>query len=628
MKRIAERPKNVFTHLRFCAFTLLAFCFLSTAQGKTLGKTAELVPAETALLVNVDNFGQLKGQFEKTNIYKLYKDPAMRAFIEDFRSKWRQKMPDPDNELIRMILDEKVRPEGKLAVALVLNQKAIDTGEPMALFVSQWGQSIAKIKEAVEKQAKKAIEKGLHQTSEDYRGVNIKTIIAKEDARLGLGFSSRISYCFVDDCLIASEDIEILKFAIAHIKGADSPALAGDSDYTATMAAIGPYHDIDVYINIKQIIKTIIANDNSGNAQSVITSLGMDNIAAVGSSIAIGRGQGNSCGGKTIVKINGAKKGICKMLEAESAAFKAPRFIPATSYAVTFLNLDIKKVYSELYNILYSFNPMAASMMHMPLLPPSPDGQPGMELKSGIIDYLGSQIIISQNTNKSSGSIATAESLVALGVDNRSALEKSLSLLHSTMIAANNPDAKRELLGHTIYLINLSGLPFLQGGLKPMQGPADLPAKGMMPTLAFTVTDTHLICGPESTVEQAIRTLSSTDTASVGSQKWFVSAKSSIPSAVGMAALEDTATSSELLWQMIKQSGKAGGTGIPMGPNPQMSLSQAGLDLFDFGLLPQFDAVRKYFGLSTLYGISRPDGFFFEFNYLNPTQTTKKTAQN
>ena len=51
---------------------------------------------------------------------------------------------------------------------------------------------------------------------------------------------------------------------------------------------------------------------------------------------------------------------------------------------------------------------------------------------------------------------------------------------------------------------------------------------------------------------------------------------------------------------------------------PQMMFSQAGVDLFDFTLLPEFDAVKKYFGLSAFYGNSKPDGFFFELRYLNP----------
>ncbi|MEE9370269.1 MAG: hypothetical protein V3W45_02255, partial [Sedimentisphaerales bacterium] len=87
------------------------------------------------------------------------------------------------------------------------------------------------------------------------------------------------------------------------------------------------------------------------------------------------------------------------------------------------------------------------------------------------------------------------------------------------------------------------------------------------------------------------------------------------------AALQDNAASSELFWWMMKEAGKTKVSGTPMTPNPLMVFSQMGVDLPNFGLLPEFDTVRKYFGLSASYGISKPDGFFFEFKYLNPTST-------
>ena len=49
-------------------------------------------------------------------------------------------------------------------------------------------------------------------------GVSIETLIDEHKVPL--------SYCFVDDCLFASPDAEILKFAVARIKGSDSPSLA------------------------------------------------------------------------------------------------------------------------------------------------------------------------------------------------------------------------------------------------------------------------------------------------------------------------------------------------------------------------------------------------------------------
>jgi len=608
-------------------FYLLLFTFyfslgvLASAQAEALPEAAKIVPPETVLLVEVDNFGQLKEQFERTSFYKLYKDPAMAAFVEDFKNKWREKMRELDNEIAIAIIDADVLPSGRVAVALVLNEQTIDAGKPPFLFIIQWGEKITKIKEAVDKMVKKAIEDGSHKKSEDYRGVSIKTIIDEG--------SSRLNYCFIDDCLIESVNLDVLKFVIAHIKGASSPTLADDADYTATTRAIGPYHDIDFYINIKQIIKTTLAEDTTGQAKTTTSNLGFDNVTSFGGSIGIGRLAGSCCSGKALLKINGGKKGVCKMLEPESAILRPPRFIPASACSATFFNLDIKKAYNELGNILKRFSPQAATVMYMPLLPPSPDGEPGLELKCDIIDYLGSQIIIAQSINKPFPANSTpTETYFALAVNDRKALEKSLSLLHSKVLAANKPDARRQLLGHTIYLLSLPALPFLCPGLTPMQDPT-APTATQMPTFAFTVTNTHLILGVESTVERAIRALSSTNAAPISSAKWFTLSQSAIPSTVGLASLQDNTASGELSWRMMKKRDKdknkckdsSISMGIGMSSNFGLIFSPTGLDLFNFSLLPEFDAVRKYFGLSSFYGISRPDGFFFEFKYLNPPGT-------
>ncbi|MHC4106084.1 MAG: hypothetical protein ACYSR9_14170, partial [Planctomycetota bacterium] len=106
---------------------------------------------------------------------------------------------------------------------------------------------------------------------------------------------------------------------------------------------------------------------------------------------------------------------------------------------------------------------------------------------------------------------------------------------------------------------------------------------------------------------------------------------SAVPSVVGLASLQDKAASGEPLWsalRRLKQNGKKAKaedlgveTGVGVSPGSaflHLIFSQAGSDLFNVSLLPEFDTVRKYFGLSAFYGISRPDGFFFEFKYLNP----------
>lgn len=591
----ANSDKSVWQGL---SFVLMLLCCLSTAFADEIPKTAKLLPGETIVLLDISDFQQVKSQFEKTCLYRLYKDPAMAAFVGNSRAKFLEKIQKlDDNDVFKTLFNAEVQPQERVSFALVLNEQSRDFNDLQIAIVTQWGQGIDKIKESIEGMLQKNIEYGGHQkSSEDYRGVSIQITIDEA--------SSVMNHCFIDDYFIATTDLDLLKFIIAHIKGASSSTLSDDTDYSTAMKAVGPYHDIDFYINLKQIIKTTIVKDSTGQTAVFMANIGVDNVSALGISIALAREPGISGSGKAFLKINGAKKGICKILEVDSAVIKAPRFITSPAYSATFFNLDVKKAYDELYSILYTFNPQYTGMMNLLDLPDSPTGEPGIKLKDDIIDNLGSQIIVSESANKPfSNTSAPTESLVALAVSNRDALEKSLSLLHSKRLAPGDPDARRELLGRTIYLLRPSALPFLtRRGTAP---------EASVTKLAFTITDTHLIFGTEPVIERVIRTLTGADAVSIDDTKWFPAAKSVVPSAVGIATFQDNAASSELFWWTVKE----GSTAQPATDIGPMKFDE----LVDYSLLPEFDSVRKHFGTSAFYGISKPDGFLFELKYLNPS---------
>ncbi|MGD2095672.1 MAG: DUF3352 domain-containing protein [Phycisphaerales bacterium] len=614
-----------------CTLFFMVLCTSLSFGVQNLDDAAKLIPPETVLLIDIDDFSHLRRQFEKTSFYKFYKDPAMAPFVNNLKTKLQEKLQEEDDELLDIIFNKEVLPEGRVTFALVINEQIKDSNDPPLLLLTQWGQNTNRIKELIDKMVKEDVEDGFYRQSTNYRGVDIITIGPKP--------SDSVSYCFTDDYLIGAANQDLIKFTIAHIKGADSPTLANDSDYTATMRTIksSTNGQIDVYVNIKQIIKMAIAEDPTDKVKTTISNIGVDNVASLGYSIGLGdspQSSGIDLFGTIFLKVTGPKKGICKMLDLESASFRPPRFIPNSAYSVSFVNLNIRKAFETLGNILNSMSPQFGAIMYMPIIPSGPQGEPPLLLKDDIIDHLGSQIIISQSTGESTSNINTpmsGQSLFALKINNRNALEKSMSILHSKALAANNPDAKRQLLGYTIYLVDMPTLfpPFMRQPKRPMQitGTSETPKA---PKLAFTVTDTHLIISTEPAVEKAIRTLNSTGMVSLDSAKWFNRAKSIIPSAVGVATLENNADAIEILWSGLrnlkKQTGESKnanpdvqiGVGArPGSPLPHLMFSQTGEDLFDFGLLPEFDEIRKYFGLSASYGLSRPDGFFFEFKYLN-----------
>jgi hypothetical protein len=633
MKTAVLTNKSCRALVLLCYYVLMLLSAPASVSAIELPKTAKLVPPETIVLADINNFNQLWVQFEKTSIYQLYNDPAMEAFINNFKTKWKEQNQEPDREYLRIITDSGVLPKGRLAAALVYDRQVKDVNELPILIVAQWGDKIDKIKKLADQIVSKAVEDDYRRQNDDYRDVEIITM-TKEP-------TETISYCFIDDCLIGSTSQNVLKFVIAQIKGAGSTTLADDRDYSVTASAIAPSiaGRVDFYVNIKQAVRIELAEDTAGRAKALIENLGLSNVPSFGGSIEPAAGPGGSTTGKAILKIDGAKEGIFKMFDLESAPIRLPRFIDAAACSVSVVNLNIKKAFGELTNILTRFSPQMASLMYMPILPPGPQGEPGLQLKADIIDHLGSQIILAQSIHKPQPDQSSARpagnvplvqtrTVFAIAIENRAALEKSLSMIHSKLIAPNNPDARRELLGHTIYTVDLSGLlPMFGGpGRKPMRASAD-PGVPKMPLSAFTLTDTYLIFASETAVEQAIRTMSS-NAETIDSQRWFNKAKSSIPSAVGMAGLQNNAASGEALWSTLRQTkmpdNAAGGdkSQVTVGVSsqslfPQIMFSRSG-GLIDFSLLPEFNAVKKYFGISAFYGISRQDGFFFEFKYLNP----------
>jgi len=605
-----------------CSFGLILLCSSIVAVAVDLPRTAELLPSETVLLIDIPDFTQLAGQFKKTDFYKFYKDPAMAALLDDTKERIREQLKEMNSEFLSSIFDLGIVPAGRVAFAVILNEKTIDANDPPFVLIIQAGDRIGKLKEYAEKKVNEEIDGGARRETEDYRGVTVQTVIDGESA---------YSYCFVDDCFIITLP-EILKFVVAHIKGASGATLADDPDYTPAIRAVGPHHDIDIYVNIKQLTKIMIAKDPAGRFKAIVANLGLDNLSSLGCALGLGRDLADGSSAKVILRIDGEKKGICKMLEFESAALQLPEFAPADFYSASFVNLDIQKAFDAISRIAQGFSPQAAALLLMPILPPSPDGQPGLALKADIIDHLGSQYMTLRSIDKSVSSTdrRASESLTALAANNRTSLDTSLSRLHA-LFSRNDPDARRQLLGHTIYTLDLAAFfPALMPAATPSAQvpgrPPSMPMSVIMPKIAFTVTDTHLILGAESVVERAVRTLSAAGQNTV--PKWFARAKAVIPDAVGFAGLQNDVVLAEVFWETMNEMGGSEpetsddeskrSIGISISPTTGLSFSQGGVDLIDAKLLPDFETVKKYFGLSVSYAVARPDGFFLEFKYINP----------
>ncbi|MBN1392015.1 MAG: hypothetical protein JW947_04335, partial [Sedimentisphaerales bacterium] len=207
-------------------------------------------------------------------------------------------------------------------------------------------------------------------------------------------------------------------------------------------------------------------------------------------------------------------------------------------------------------------------------------------------------------------------------INNRTSLEKPLSLVHKRLMVPLNPEPTRELLGHTIYLLGPLGFPTMRGAAPLDSPPTGTQSQAPLVRTAFTITDTHLVMGPEPAVERVIRTLAGAETDSLTSAEWFTVAKTAVPSVVGIACLEDTSASAELMWWMLKEGSQRQRANIGLGSSATLLAEPDFWQSADFSLLPDYSSVKKYFGSFVLFAVTRPDGFLLEFKYLNPRTKT------
>ncbi len=628
--------ERMLTGRRVCAVMMLGAVLCATG-GAATPKAAQLLPSKTVFLLEVDNFQTLWDQFKQTSFHGLYADPAMKPFLDDFHTKRKDKASKADNEIVQMIFGAGTLPSGRVAAAVVLPESG--TGEPAFVVLAEWGDKLAAVREAIDKMVSKAVDDGARKSRQEYRGVEITTITTLDAPEVGSGAAGReadaeasgpesVSYCFVGDCLIAGDQMPVIEFVVAHIQGAGGSTMAQSDDYSSAMKAVGPNHDADLYLNIRELVRALTAESQGGQAMKIVENLGLDNVVSLAGALGVARQADRTSSLRLLLKVDGAKRGVCRMLDIKSSPLQAPKFFPTDATSVFFLSLDVKQLFEELVATLNRFSPQYAAIAQMPFIPIDPQNGLFGDIKSAIIDNLGTDLAVAGKVSKSGSALDPAatlsEMVAAMTVGNRANLEKALGAVHGMMLSQGNPEMRRELLGHTIYRVNLAEV---MGGESEQAMPMAAgvgPASPPTPILAFTISDSHLIVGSEASVERAIRAMAGADAGTLDSAVWYRRARAAIPALVGMAGLSDMAAAGGHMWQQLREM-----DALAKGDHSELQLGMssagpqflfAGPDgLFDFSLLPEFDKVRKHFGLTAAYGISRQDGFFFEVKLLEPT---------
>jgi hypothetical protein len=298
---------------------------------------------------------------------------------------------------------------------------------------------------------------------------------------------------------------------------------------------------------------------------------------------------------------------------------------------VTVVNLDAGRLYDEIGKIMLAAGLPPIGMMVEPAMANTaePSGRPAVDFRKEVLGQLAPPLTLMNWIGKPYADPKASRNMLAMGVRDGAVLDGALGRIHDKFIAAGNKELRREMLNTTLYLLPFGNPLGMVTGF-PVGGPGEM--MGPNARSAFAVAGSRLVFGDVDGVEQAIRDLRRTDLTSIQADPMFRWAAKRLPAQAGAWDYRNNQVQAEAVWELLKQAARdvskkpAGEGGIreAIQPGENEETMQIGPAIgptqltrllkpyCDFNQLPEFQAVRKYFGAAISYLAATDEGIFFQ----------------
>ncbi len=629
---------------------------LAPAAGQ---EAAKAMPPDAFLLLTVGNVNAAREKLKKTSLYALYKAPAMQPFV------------GPTEKKVRALIDEKLKeawkevglekpptdlptPQGQVALAVRMATKTVKipkyelsaedgrpkiTGfreikqpAPQIVLLAEMGKNLQAAKDLVARLAEKAVDKGWKRDRQAIRGVQIETLTPPAPKRPGGpgGTRDAVCYGFKEATLVFGSAAELVKEVLVRRSGADVPTLADNADLKNTIKALGGPGDLCFYLNIKALIdfaKTAGGPEEAEKTAQIIRALGVANVPALAATVSIAPGGMEDMRLKALLSIRGQRTGIPAVITPASASTKPNPMLTKGLASFFVANYDLGRMYDEIVKIVQAAAGQDIGMLVKGMMAitggQGENARPPVDLRKEVLGQLAPPLIVLSRIEKPYTDPNAARMMLAIGVRDGGILDAALGRMHDVFLARGNKQLRRVLLNRTIYLFppGVSITPPMPG----MRRRA--PAGGQ---LALAVAGTHFVFGSVGSVEQAIRNLRRTGVQSISADPMYQYASRHLPARAGIVTYENAQVGAEMLWAQLKDAARkaanpagdpAVGAAAPAPTSPMALLVPMLKDYCDFNALPEFQTVKKHFGVTIGHVVSRRDGIYAEWVGLKPPKT-------
>lgn len=648
---------------------LAASFWLAATTYAQIPAAEQLLPDDTIALVTVPDWTKLSSYYKQSPYSQLWADPAMKPFKDKFMTKLKSDFVEPlERELGTKFESYQDLLQGQVTIAITPPREG--SKDPLGLLVLLDAKDKSEaLKTRLEELKKKWTESGKQTKSEKIRETDFTVItISDEDWKKFMSKAFPKSKAEEEEnkdeekseptqlhigqyksLLLMAENPKSIEKIIARQSGGLVPPLGEQAAFQKNFApkfrdALG-----FAWLNWKPLYTVLIAEAAKAEQAGAQNQPGMPNMSVDKFLPALGLAglesigfqfSGNNDGGfgEFFISVPEAQReGLFKMLALQKKESAPPPFIPAEAVKFQRWRLDVQKAWEALEATISKIDPNIAGMFMGMINQVGKEKDPNFDFEKNFIGNIGDDLISFSKSprNMKAEELATPPSLFLLGSPNTSELIETIKTL--TLLAPppfiGEPPKEREFLGKKIYTLSPGSLEAPDAEEDGDDADKDAPPIPPTPPLNFAASGGYIAFSTDAAMlEEYLRSGEATGKSLRDTPGLTEAAQKIGGLDAGFFAFENQKETMRYMLETIKND-KEGFERLFFPMQFNLQAEEEGADdekskegvksWFDYSLLPNYDAVAKYFHIAVYTGTLTPEGLSFRFFGPTPPQMKK-----
>jgi len=599
----------------------------------------KLLPADTLAVLSIPDFNALRAASLQSPQMLCWNSAVMQPFRDSLTQKVLGQFAGPlEQELGMKLADFTSLPQGQLTFAVTLN--GWDGGNdstPGIILLLDAGQQSGLLQTNLAKLTQKLQDEGKGIRTETLHGIRFSVLplgsnglpnsvagmvpppqpVQDEGKPVVTPKAGEIVFGQFGTLLVAGNSLKAVEPVAARLTGGGVTPLAENPLFAADQTA--QFRNGPIYygwFNGKTLFETLAAHAPTTDPDAPSAVPSMDVRAALKSSglagmksasFAIYESAEGERGVFHVTAPGSERAGLLKMFAFNSKEAGVPVFVPADAVKFYRVRLDMRQLWAELQKVVAGISPQALASLNSVIDLANTMAQsknPGFDLRTALIGNLGDDLISYEKApaDSSAAALANPPSLFLLAAANPDQTIDALKTVAAMAASQSGATAPRDFLGHQIHTIAL------RGGVDP--------ATGQPKTAQMYVTASGgyvAFSDNAGMIEEYLRSWTGNGKALRDLPGLADAAQQVGGTGGGLFGYTNQREVFRLMFQLFKNSAASP---TPVAPGVPFDIRSWA----DFSLLPDYDMVSKYFGISVLGGNVNSSGVTIKMYSPRPPQ--------